>query len=227
LVWEIVPGLASIVTSLYRQILLALQVEPAFGFLRLLPQLRSTLADVTRKGRFVLLIVDETHLLPPELLDVSPSSYYYTPRGRDDLVLPAEQLSAVAGHPLVQGALALGKAGDPAFQYPLFVARLRQRTVRALGPRMLLILACQLRHLVLLLAELLLGLRQRGLERGQLLLAGLPLRFPALPFGGRHTQAGTQEVRPPPGAQAGRGFGGLDQRRGLRTRDSVKAHGPV
>lgn len=57
------------VTTLYRQILLALQVEPAFGFLRLLPQLRTTLAEVTRKGRFVLLIVDEAHLLPPELLE--------------------------------------------------------------------------------------------------------------------------------------------------------------
>ncbi len=57
------------VTTLYRQILLALQVEPAFGFLRLLPQLRATLAEVSRKGRFVLLLVDEAHLLPPELLE--------------------------------------------------------------------------------------------------------------------------------------------------------------
>jgi general secretion pathway protein A len=57
------------VTTLYRQILLALQVEPAFGFLRLLPQLRTTLSDLARKGRSVLLIVDEAHLLPPDLFD--------------------------------------------------------------------------------------------------------------------------------------------------------------
>jgi general secretion pathway protein A len=57
------------VTALYREILLALQVEPAFGFMRLLPQLRSTLHDLARKGRYVLLIVDEAHLLPPGLFD--------------------------------------------------------------------------------------------------------------------------------------------------------------
>lgn len=57
------------VTTLYRQILLALQVQPAFGFLRLLPQLRSTLADLTRKGHYVLLAVDEAHLLPAEIFD--------------------------------------------------------------------------------------------------------------------------------------------------------------
>jgi type II secretory pathway predicted ATPase ExeA len=57
------------VTSLYREILLALQTEPAFGFPRLLSQLRSTLHDLARKGRFVLLIVDEAHLLPPQLFD--------------------------------------------------------------------------------------------------------------------------------------------------------------
>jgi general secretion pathway protein A len=57
------------VTALYREILLALQVEPAFGFMRLLPQLRSTLHDLARKGRYVLLIVDEAHLLSPELFD--------------------------------------------------------------------------------------------------------------------------------------------------------------
>jgi general secretion pathway protein A len=57
------------VATLYRQILLALQVEPAFGFSRLLPQLRTTLHDLARKGRYVLLIVDEAHLLPPELFD--------------------------------------------------------------------------------------------------------------------------------------------------------------
>jgi general secretion pathway protein A len=57
------------VSALYREILLALQVEPAFGFMRLLPQLRSTLREMERKGRHVLLIVDEAHLLPPELFD--------------------------------------------------------------------------------------------------------------------------------------------------------------
>ena len=57
------------VTTLYHQILLALQTEPAFGFARLLPQLRSTLSDRARKGRFTLLIVDEAHLLPPDLFD--------------------------------------------------------------------------------------------------------------------------------------------------------------
>jgi type II secretory pathway predicted ATPase ExeA len=57
------------IPALYREILLALQVEPAFGFIRLLPQLRSTLHDLARKGRYVLLIVDEAHLLPPELFD--------------------------------------------------------------------------------------------------------------------------------------------------------------
>ena len=56
-------------TTLYRQMLLALQAEPAFGFARLLPQLRATLSDFTRKGRFVLLVVDEAHLLPHNLFD--------------------------------------------------------------------------------------------------------------------------------------------------------------
>ncbi|MFO7697406.1 MAG: AAA family ATPase [Anaerolineae bacterium] len=57
------------ISALYREILLALQVEPAFGFMRLLPQLRTTLHDLARKGRYVLLIVDEAHLLAPELFD--------------------------------------------------------------------------------------------------------------------------------------------------------------
>ena len=57
------------VVALYRQILLQLQTEPAFGFLRLLPQLCTTLSDLARRGRFVLLVVDEAHLLPPELFD--------------------------------------------------------------------------------------------------------------------------------------------------------------
>ena len=54
------------VATLYHEILLALQIEPSFGLLRLRPQLRSTLLSLSRKGRSVLLIVDEAHLLPPE-----------------------------------------------------------------------------------------------------------------------------------------------------------------
>jgi general secretion pathway protein A len=57
------------VAALYREILLALQVEPAYGATRLPPQLRATLRDLARKGRYVLLVVDEAHLLAPELLD--------------------------------------------------------------------------------------------------------------------------------------------------------------
>jgi general secretion pathway protein A len=57
------------VTTLYHQILLALQTDPAFGFARLLPQLRTTLSDLARKGRFTLLVVDEAHLLPPDLFN--------------------------------------------------------------------------------------------------------------------------------------------------------------
>ena len=57
------------VTTLYSQILLALQVEPAYSFNRLLPQLRSTLADLARQGRFLLLILDEAHRLPPDIFD--------------------------------------------------------------------------------------------------------------------------------------------------------------
>lgn len=57
------------VTTLYHQILLALQTEPAFGFSRLLPQLRTTLSDFARKGRYTLLVVDEAHLLPAQLFD--------------------------------------------------------------------------------------------------------------------------------------------------------------
>ena len=55
--------------TLYAQILWALQVEPAYSFGRLLPQLRQTLLELSRKGRFVLLIVDEAHQLPPDLFD--------------------------------------------------------------------------------------------------------------------------------------------------------------
>ena len=57
------------VTSLYRQILLALQVEPAYNFLQLQPQLQSSLAEFARKGRYVLLVIDEGHLLPSELFN--------------------------------------------------------------------------------------------------------------------------------------------------------------
>ena len=57
------------VSTLYSQILLALQVEPAYTFNRLLPQLRSTLSDFARQGRYLLLIVDEAHRLPPDIFD--------------------------------------------------------------------------------------------------------------------------------------------------------------
>lgn len=57
------------VTTLYSQILLALQVEPAYSFNRLLPQLRATLADLSRQGRYPLLILDEAHRLPPDIFD--------------------------------------------------------------------------------------------------------------------------------------------------------------
>jgi general secretion pathway protein A len=56
-------------TTLYHQILLALQTEPAFGFARLLPQLRTTLSELARKGRSVFLVVDEAHLLPHNIFD--------------------------------------------------------------------------------------------------------------------------------------------------------------
>ena len=57
------------VSALYCQILLALQTEPAFYFSQLLPQLHAALSDLARKGRLVLLIVDEAHLLPSDILD--------------------------------------------------------------------------------------------------------------------------------------------------------------
>lgn len=57
------------VPSLYRQILVGLHTEPAFGFRRLLPQFHTIVSDLARKGRYVLLIVDEAHLLPAELFD--------------------------------------------------------------------------------------------------------------------------------------------------------------
>lgn len=57
------------VAALYREILLALQTEPVYGFMRLPAQLRTTLHDLARKGRYVALIVDEAHLLPSELLE--------------------------------------------------------------------------------------------------------------------------------------------------------------
>jgi len=57
------------VTTLYSQILLALQVQPAFSFNRLLPQLHTTLSDLARQGRYLLLILDEAHRLPPDIFD--------------------------------------------------------------------------------------------------------------------------------------------------------------
>jgi type II secretory pathway predicted ATPase ExeA len=57
------------VSGLYSEILLALQVKPAFYLFQTLPLLRTTLRDLSRKGRFVLLIVDEAHLLPSELFE--------------------------------------------------------------------------------------------------------------------------------------------------------------
>jgi type II secretory pathway predicted ATPase ExeA len=54
--------------TLYAQILLALKVEPPFSFPRLLIQLHDTLLDLTRQGRFLLLVLDEAHLLSPDLL---------------------------------------------------------------------------------------------------------------------------------------------------------------
>ena len=56
-------------TSLYSQILLALQVEPTYNFLQIQPQLQDALADLARKGRYVLLIIDEGHLLPSDIFD--------------------------------------------------------------------------------------------------------------------------------------------------------------
>ncbi len=55
--------------TLYRQILFQLQTEPSYGFIQLLPQLHSTFSDMTRKGRFILLIIDEAHLLSPDILE--------------------------------------------------------------------------------------------------------------------------------------------------------------
>lgn len=54
---------------LYRQILLGLQVEPAYSFGKMLPQLRVTLNDAFRQGRCPILIVDEAHQLPSDLFD--------------------------------------------------------------------------------------------------------------------------------------------------------------
>jgi general secretion pathway protein A len=55
--------------TLYAQILLALKVQPAFSFGRLQAQLHDTLLDLTRKGRFLLLVLDEAHQLPPDIFD--------------------------------------------------------------------------------------------------------------------------------------------------------------
>ena len=55
--------------TLYAHILRALKIEPAFSFSQLQPQLHNTLLDLSRKNRFLLLVVDEAHLLPPEIFD--------------------------------------------------------------------------------------------------------------------------------------------------------------
>ena len=55
--------------TLYAQILLALKVQPAFSFSRLQSQLHHALFDLTRNGQFLLLVVDEAHLLSPDLFD--------------------------------------------------------------------------------------------------------------------------------------------------------------
>ncbi len=57
------------VVTLFSQILLALQIEPAHSFTRLLPQLLDTLQNLARKNRFPLLVIDEAHLLPSDLFD--------------------------------------------------------------------------------------------------------------------------------------------------------------
>ena len=57
------------IITLYTQILLALQVEPAHGITRLLAQLQDTLRNLNRKHRFPILIIDEAHLLPPDLFE--------------------------------------------------------------------------------------------------------------------------------------------------------------
>ncbi len=57
------------VATLYSQILLALQIQPAHSFTRLLPQLLDTLQNLARKNRFPLLVIDEAHLLPSVLFD--------------------------------------------------------------------------------------------------------------------------------------------------------------
>jgi type II secretory pathway predicted ATPase ExeA len=54
---------------LYRQILLGLQVEPAYSFGKMLPQLRQTLNQAYRQGRCPILIIDEAHQLPSDLFD--------------------------------------------------------------------------------------------------------------------------------------------------------------
>ncbi len=53
--------------TLFSQILLALKVQPAFTFTRLQTQLHDALLELTRSGRFLLLVVDEAHLLSPDI----------------------------------------------------------------------------------------------------------------------------------------------------------------
>jgi general secretion pathway protein A len=55
--------------TLYSHILRALKIEPAFSFSQLQPQLLATLLDLSRKNRFLLLVVDEAQLLPPEIFE--------------------------------------------------------------------------------------------------------------------------------------------------------------
>jgi len=54
--------------ALYREILEAFHVEPAFLLVQLLPQLRATLNDLARRDRYPIVVVDEAHLLPAEIL---------------------------------------------------------------------------------------------------------------------------------------------------------------
>ena len=54
--------------GLYREILEAFHAEPAFLLVQLLPQLRIILNDLDHRDRHPIVVVDEAHLLPAELL---------------------------------------------------------------------------------------------------------------------------------------------------------------
>ncbi|MFQ5854314.1 MAG: ExeA family protein [Anaerolineae bacterium] len=54
--------------ALYREILEAFHLEPAFLLVQLRPQLRIILDDLARRDRHPIVIVDEAHLLPAVLL---------------------------------------------------------------------------------------------------------------------------------------------------------------